>query len=77
MVARHAVAGVLAHAPALAALPNPTVNSYKRFGPDTLAPWLVDWAWTTAASSSRSATSASNRARTGPTGPGSGSADSG
>ncbi|MFF0589238.1 glutamine synthetase family protein [Streptomyces sp. NPDC003781] len=40
---RHAVAGVLAHAPALAALANPTVNSYKRFGPDTLAPWLVDW----------------------------------
>ncbi len=42
-VARHAVAGVLAHAPALAALLNPTVNSYKRFGPDTLAPWLIDW----------------------------------
>ncbi|MEV7597073.1 glutamine synthetase family protein [Kitasatospora sp. NPDC089797] len=41
--ARHAVAGVLAHAPALAALLNPTVNSYKRFGRDTLAPWLVDW----------------------------------
>ncbi|OKJ09155.1 glutamine synthetase family protein [Kitasatospora sp. CB01950] len=41
--ARHAVAGLLAHAPALAALSNPTVNSYKRFGPDTLAPWLVDW----------------------------------
>ncbi|MFE9097333.1 glutamine synthetase family protein [Streptomyces sp. NPDC007264] len=41
--ARHAIAGVLAHAPALAALANPTVNSYKRFGPDTLAPWLVDW----------------------------------
>ncbi|SBT88995.1 glutamine synthetase [Streptomyces sp. DI166] len=40
---RHAVAGILAHAPALAALANPTVNSYKRFGPDTLAPWLVDW----------------------------------
>jgi glutamine synthetase len=40
---RHAIAGVLAHAPALAALMNPTVNSYKRFGPDTLAPWLVDW----------------------------------
>jgi glutamine synthetase len=38
-----AVAGVLAHAPALAALFNPTVNSYKRFGPDTLAPWLIDW----------------------------------
>ena len=42
-VARHAIAGVLAHAPALAALLNPTVNSYKRFGADTLAPWLIDW----------------------------------
>ncbi|WP_149823788.1 glutamine synthetase family protein [Streptomyces tailanensis] len=41
--ARHAVAGVVAHAPALAALLNPTINSYKRFGPDTLAPWLIDW----------------------------------
>lgn len=38
-----AIAGVLAHAPALAALNNPTINSYKRFGPDTLAPWLIDW----------------------------------
>lgn len=42
-IARSAIAGVLAHAPALAALCNPTINSYKRFGPDTLAPWLVDW----------------------------------
>ncbi|GAA3368332.1 type I glutamate--ammonia ligase [Streptomyces sannanensis] len=41
--ARHAIAGVLAHAPALAALANPTINSFKRFGPDTLAPWLIDW----------------------------------
>ena len=41
--AHHAIAGVLAHAPALAALSNPTINSYKRFGPDTLAPWLIDW----------------------------------
>lgn len=41
--ARHAIAGVIAHAPALAALANPTINSYKRFGPDTLAPWLIDW----------------------------------
>jgi glutamine synthetase len=41
--ARSAIAGVLAHAPALAALCNPTINSYKRFGPDTLAPWLIDW----------------------------------
>lgn len=42
-VAHSAIAGILAHAPALAALANPTVNSYKRFGPDTLAPWLIDW----------------------------------
>jgi glutamine synthetase len=41
--ARHALAGIVAHAPALAALANPTVNSYKRFGPGTLAPWLIDW----------------------------------
>ncbi|MEU7019044.1 glutamine synthetase family protein [Streptomyces sp. NPDC046203] len=42
-IARHALAGVLAHAPALSALLNPTVNSYKRFGPDTAAPWLINW----------------------------------
>ena len=41
--ARAAIAGILAHAPALAAVANPTINSYKRFGPDTLAPWLIDW----------------------------------
>jgi glutamine synthetase len=41
--ARHAIAGILTHAPALAAVCNPTINSYKRFGPDTLAPWLIDW----------------------------------
>lgn len=41
--ARHAVGGILSHARAIAALSNPTINSYKRFGPDTLAPWLVDW----------------------------------
>jgi glutamine synthetase len=42
-VARHAIGGILAHAAAIAAVSNPTINSYKRFGPDTLAPWLVDW----------------------------------
>lgn len=42
-IARSAIAGVLAHAPALAAVHNPTINSYKRFGPHTLAPWLIDW----------------------------------
>ncbi len=31
---RHAIAGVLRHAPALSALLNPTISSYKRFGPD-------------------------------------------
>lgn len=41
--AMHAIGGVHAHASALAALLNPTINSYKRFGPDTLAPWLNDW----------------------------------
>ncbi len=42
-IGRQAIAGVLRHAPALAAIHNPTINSYKRFGPDTLAPWLIDW----------------------------------
>lgn len=41
--ARYAIGGILAHAPAVAAFMNPTINSYKRFGPDTLAPWLIDW----------------------------------
>jgi glutamine synthetase len=41
--ARSAIAGVLAHAPALAAICNPTINSYKRLGPDSFAPWLIDW----------------------------------
>jgi glutamine synthetase len=41
--ALHAIGGILTHAPALAAVANPTINSYKRFGPDTLAPWLIDW----------------------------------
>ncbi|MEI2808998.1 MAG: glutamine synthetase family protein [Nocardioides sp.] len=42
-VAKHAIAGILQHAPALTAVANPTINSFKRFGPDTLAPWLIDW----------------------------------
>lgn len=40
---RWAIGGILQHAAALCAVNNPTINSYKRFGPDTLAPWLVDW----------------------------------
>jgi glutamine synthetase len=42
-VGRYAIGGVLRHAAAISALLNPTINSYKRFGPDTLAPWLIDW----------------------------------
>jgi glutamine synthetase len=42
-LAHHVIGGILAHAPAIAAVANPTINSYKRFGPDTLAPWLIDW----------------------------------
>jgi glutamine synthetase len=42
-IGRHAIGGVLAHAPALSALLNPTINSYKRLGRGTLAPWLIDW----------------------------------
>jgi glutamine synthetase len=42
-IATSAIAGILAHAPALAAICDPTINSYKRFGPDTMAPWLIDW----------------------------------
>ena len=37
------IAGILAHAPALSALTNPTVNAYKRLGPDTLAPYRINW----------------------------------
>ncbi len=40
---RCAIGGVLRHARALSAVLNPTINSFKRFGPDTLAPWLIDW----------------------------------
>ncbi len=42
-LARHAVGGLLRHAPALCALLAPTVNAYRRLGPDTLAPALADW----------------------------------
>ena len=42
-VGRYAVGGVLRHAAALSALLNPTINAFQRFGPDTLAPWLIDW----------------------------------
>jgi glutamine synthetase len=42
---RHFIAGVLAHAPALMALLNPTINAYRRIQPDSLAPTHANWGW--------------------------------
>jgi glutamine synthetase len=39
----HFIAGVLAHAPALMAFLNPTVNAYRRILPDSLAPTHANW----------------------------------
>lgn len=41
--ANHLIAGILHNAPALVSLTNPTVNAYKRLGPDTLAPYRANW----------------------------------
>lgn len=41
--ANQMIAGILENAPALVALTNPTVNAYKRLGPDTLAPYRANW----------------------------------
>jgi glutamine synthetase len=38
-------AGVLAHAPGLMALLNPTVNAYRRIQADSLAPTHANWGW--------------------------------
>ena len=42
-VLRQFTAGVLAHAPALMAFLNPTINAYRRILPDSLAPTHVNW----------------------------------
>ena len=42
--ARHAIAGILAHAPGMLALCNPTVNSYARYWDlGQFAPGAVNW----------------------------------
>ncbi|GAA1684745.1 type I glutamate--ammonia ligase [Microcella alkalica] len=42
-IALHMIAGIVEHGPALTALCNPTVNAFKRLGPDTLAPYRANW----------------------------------
>ena len=42
---RHFVAGVLKHAPALVAFLAPTINCYKRFQPDSFAPFYIGWGY--------------------------------
>jgi glutamine synthetase len=42
---RRFTAGVLAHAPALMAMLNPTINAYRRIVPDSLAPINISWGW--------------------------------
>jgi glutamine synthetase len=39
------IAGVVAHAAGLMALLGPTVNSYRRIRPDSLAPTHANWGW--------------------------------
>ncbi len=41
--AEQMIAGILSHAASVAAFTNPTVNAYKRLGPDTLAPYRANW----------------------------------
>jgi glutamine synthetase len=44
-LARQMIAGVLENANGLTALTNPTVNAFKRLGPDTLAPFRANWGY--------------------------------
>jgi glutamine synthetase len=39
------IAGLTANANALTAFTNPTVNAFKRLGPDTLAPFRANWGY--------------------------------
>jgi glutamine synthetase len=44
-VALKLIAGITSHAAALTAFTNPTINSFKRLGPDTLAPYRSNWGY--------------------------------
>jgi glutamine synthetase len=43
--ARKLIAGLTENANALTAFTNPTVNAFKRLGPDTLAPYRANWGY--------------------------------
>lgn len=45
VMARHFLAGVIEHAPALMAFLAPTINAYKRLLPDSLVPTAANWAF--------------------------------
>jgi glutamine synthetase len=45
VLAQRMIAGIVEHAPALTALCNPTINAFKRLGPDTLAPYRANWGY--------------------------------
>lgn len=45
VMARHFLAGILEHAPALMAFLAPTINAYKRLLPDSLVPTAANWAF--------------------------------
>jgi glutamine synthetase len=42
-LAKQMIAGIVHHAAALTAFCNPTINAFKRLGPDTLAPYRANW----------------------------------
>lgn len=44
-VARRMIAGITAHAAGLTAITNPSINAFKRLGPDTLAPFRANWGY--------------------------------
>jgi glutamine synthetase len=43
IITQRMIAGILEHAPALVAVCNPTINAFKRLGPDTMAPSRSNW----------------------------------